>query len=165
MSNEGKAYAYIKATTSYGGDNYQQYEDGYTSENCKAFEDWLTIQPKASGTTLYRGYCFEEHYWDDCFVMEGSVIGEDQMTAELDLPAFTLGPIRAVNYMNEFGGGVGNCGIKVLFEIKTSGKYFVDISTHSIYKEDEYRCIRGTKLLVESITQKGGYLHLKCSEI
>lgn len=160
-----RAIEYIRATTAYGGDEYGRYSDGYSYLNRIAFEDWLAKQPKASGVTLFRGYCFEEHYWEDCFVQEGSVIGEDQMTAELDLPAFTLGPLRAVNYMGEFGGGVGNSGTKVFFEIRTTGKYFVDISEHSVYKEHEYRCVRGTRLLVESITQKGGYIHIKCTEI
>ena len=164
MTTEEKAIAYIKATTAFGGDDYQNYSGDYSYENRVEFESWLAEQTKASGITLYRGYCFESHYWDDCFVQEGSIIGEDQMTAEMDLPAFTLGQIRAVNYMNEFGGGVGNCGTKVFFEIQTNGKYFVDISAHSRYKENEFRCVRGTQLLVESITQKGGYIHIKCTE-
>ena len=156
---------YIKATTAYGGDDYGNYSHLYTPEKRTAFEDWLAIQPRAAGVTLYRGYCFDRRYWEDCNVEEGDTIGEDQMTAELDLPAFTEGPMRAANYMNEFGGGVGWGGVKVFFEIRTSGKYFVDISPWSRYpSEREYRCVRDTRLAVVSVSVRGGFTKVVCEE-
>lgn len=160
-----KALEYLKATTAFGGDSYGDFAQGFTEENCIAFETFLSRQDKANGITLYRGYNFEPHYWEDCMVEVGSVIGEDQMTASLDLPAFTTGPIRAALYMNEFGDGVGRCGAKVLFEIETKGKHFVDVSQFSVYKEGEYRCERGTRVKVIAIVEKGGYQHIKCIEV
>ena len=160
---------YIKATTAYGGDDYFKFSRYYTAENMLSFEEWLTKQAKANGITLYRGYCFEESYWNDCSLyFDGDgIITEDQLTAALDLPAFTESLIRASNYMNEFGNSIGDYGDqKVLFEIHTCGKYFVDISCHSHYKsEREYRCVRGTKLHVDSIKNKGSFIHITCTEV
>ena len=158
--------SFVKAITSYGGEDYFRYEDSYTQENRDAFERWLEKATKVSGVSLFRGYRFEERYWEDCMIDEGSIIGEDQLTQELDLPAFTTGPLRAVKYMSEFGEGmyVDN-SVKVLFEVHTSGKYFVDISEYSRYREEcEHRCIRNTKLLVERIRKRSGFTELVCVE-
>lgn len=164
---EEKVKNYILATSAYGGDGYESLSLHYTPEGQEAFENWLEGEPKVSGVTLYRGYNFERRYWEDGMVEEGSVIGVDQMTQGVDLPAFTLGPLRAVNYMNDFGDGVvlGD-GQKVLFEVETTGRAFVDISRYSFYpKEDEHRCTRQAQLFVVSVKQKGGYLEVKCREV
>ena len=89
------------------------------------------------------------------------------MTAALELPAFTGGLLRATNYMNEFGDGVyGDGGQKVFFEIHTNGRYFVDILQYSHYQsEGEYRCVRGTVLRVDSIKNRGGFIHIICLEV
>ena len=157
--------AFIKASTAFGGDDYPLYSEGFTEANNAAFERWLEGQVKVTGKTLYRGYCFEDRYWEDTMIEPGSVIGEDQMTQSVLLPGFTEGPLRASLYMNEFGEGVGWGGIKVLFQIHTKGRYFVDISYLSFYpSEDEYRCVRGTSLLVTQIKPHGGYTEVVCEE-
>lgn len=158
--------AYIKATTAFGGDYYPEYEQGYTGHNERQFTLWINDQSGVEGATLYRGYSFNETYWEDGMVEEGSVIGVDQMTQSIDIPSFTKSLIRAVNYMNEFGEVGLESRVKTLFEIETTGRYFVNISPWSIYpKEGEYRCKEATKLLVTEVKQKGGYLHVKCKEV
>lgn len=158
--------SYIKATTAYGGDRYPEFEQGYSAHNELQFCLWMNEQPCAEGVTLYRGYSFNETYWEDGMVENGSIIGVDHMTQSPDLPAFTIGPLRAVTYMNEFGEVSLESRVKVLFEIETTGRYFVNISPWSIYPSElEYRCKETTKLLVTEVKQKGGYLHVKCKEV
>ena len=158
--------AYIRATTSYGGEQYPEYAGGYTEANMSAFEKWLIRQHKAEGVTLYRGYTFDERYWEDCFIEEGCVIGVDQLTAESDIPAFTTSQIRAARYINDYGNGTGRDDVRVLFKIQTNGRSFVDISPFSIYpEENEYRCTRKVRLRVDSINRKGGYLNVSCTEV
>ena len=41
---------YIKAITSYGGDNYEQF---FTTENEQEFKQWLNEQPKLNGELRY----------------------------------------------------------------------------------------------------------------
>lgn len=161
-----KAELYIKATTAHGGDT--EFPDVCSSaEYEREFEQWLDGQQKASDVVLYRGYCFDLGYWTDCDIKVGDTIGVDQLTQDTRLPAFTSDKMRASIYMNEFGDGVGSddC-IKVLFEIRTCGKHFVDISEQSSYKEEkEFRCGRGMKMVVERIERKCGFYQLCCNEV
>ena len=161
-----KAIDYIRATTAFGGDEYGRYSDGYSYLNRIAFEEWITRQPKVSGLALYRGYTFNKDYWLDGMVEEGSRIGVDNMTQSLDIPAFTSNLIRASTYMNDFGEIGLSDTQKALFEVQTKGMFFVDVSEYSVYpKEKEYRCVRDTELRVEKIINKGGFIHVKCTEI
>ena len=157
---------FIKATTAYGGDDYFKYSRFYNAKAAMDFEDWLEAQPAVEGIELYRGYTFNEGYWNDCNVFEGRTLGADQLTQSLDLPAFTDQPLRAVRYMNDFGEiGLDNA-VRVLFIIRTQGKYFVDISSLSIYpSEHEYRCKINTFLRVEKVENKGAYIEVICNEI
>lgn len=144
---------FIKAITSYGGEDYPQFEEWYTPQNAISFQAWLNCQPKADGVILYRGYTFGRSYFEDADMRLGKVVGVDQLTQET-LPSFTTDKIRASLYMNEYGEIGSDDGVRVLFVIRTKGKYFVDISELSHYKEErQYNCVDNVRLKVTRIYQ------------
>lgn len=154
-----KTLNYIKAITSANGNFYIENEKYNSPENAEAFEEWLKGQPKSNGVTLYRGYCFEKLYWEDIGMTEGGVIDMDALTQSDTPPAFTESLLRAVRYMREFGEGVNlSESVNVLFEVKTEGICFVDISRYSYYPEEgEYRFPKDSNFVVENITENGCY--------
>ena len=159
-----KHEAYIKAITSYGGDEEQDYAPFFTEENEKAFDLWLKEQPKASGITLYRGYKFDDRYFEDCNLNEGEIVTPWSLTAWYH-PAFTTDELRAVRYINDFGNAFDDY-VKVLFELRTYGKYMVDISELSIYPiESEYHPTEDAKFKVISIKRTGGFNRIVIEEI
>lgn len=160
MEKELKALGYIKAMTSYGGDEYPKYMKYYTTENENAYVEWLKEQPKISGKILYRGYTFDEMYFSDgCYEVD-SVINVDNLTQDT-APSFTTDFIRACLYINEYGEIALEDRVRVLFVIHTKGKYFVDISKYSAYPEEkEYKCCNDLKLRIKSIKRKGGYTEM-----
>ena len=144
---------YIKAITSYGGDKYDDYEQFFTPENEQEFKQWLNKQPKLNGVTIYRGYTFDKQYFEDCFFEVGKIIGEDELTQQSN-PSFTTSLIRAASYIREFGETSLSSIQEVLFEIQTTGKYFVDISSLSYYpEENEIKVCDGFKLKIIGIKQ------------
>ena len=158
---------YIKATSAFGGDHFPEYSQYFTDDASREFDRWLDSQPGVSGKTLYRGYCFDEGYWNDGGTYEpGDILTEDSFTQALDLPSFTEGQLRAAGYMNEFGEGLGLYrSIKVLFEVRTHGKYFVDVSALSLYpSETEHRCKRGTKVRILSV-KRTSFIHIIGEEV
>lgn len=158
---------YIKATSAFGGDRYPEFSAYFTNEAAQEFEQWLETQHGVNGKTLYRGYCFERNYWEDGGPYEvGSILTEDSFTQSIELPAFTESPLRASGYMNEFGEGLEVYDRqKVLFEIRTKGKYFVNISGLTLYpSETEHRCKRGTRVRVVSI-KRTSFIHIICEEV
>ena len=165
MADIDKVLAYIKSITAYGGEDYHKYASGYTADNAKEFEGWLSEQPKVSGVTIWRGYCFEKSYWDNCNVQVGKVIGLPHLTEAVSLPSFTWGEIYSSLFMKMFGNGVGlDNQRKVLFRIHTSGKYFVDITPYLTYKSEEYICMRDTRLKVTIVSNKQEYCFVECVE-
>lgn len=158
---------YIKATSAFGGDSYPEFSTYFTNEASWEFESWLKSQPCVKGKTLYRGYCFESNYWEDGGpYWVGMKLNEDSFTQSLELPAFTEGQLRAAGYMNEFGEGLElSDRYKVLFEIRTKGKYFVDISALTLYpSETEHRCKRGTRVRILSV-KRTSFIHIICEEV
>lgn len=160
-----KHEAYIKAITSYGGDEEQDYAPFFTEENEKAFDSWLKEQPKASSITLYRGYKFDERYFEDCNLNEGEIVTPWSLTAWYH-PAFTIDELRAVRYINDYGNAYDDDYVKVLFELHIKGKYMVDVSEHSVYPcEDEHHCCADAKFKVVKTERKGGFTRIIIEEI
>ena len=157
---EKKALGYIKAITAWGGKHYSEFKDFHTRENQIAFEEWLERQSKANGTTLYRGCTFDESYYNDGNWEVGSVLWPIVLGGESDMehPAFTLSPLRAIQYKADYQGDV-----PVLFTLVTKGKYMVDVSPHSFYPEEkEYRPTESARFIITKIS--GGYsknIHLE----
>ena len=113
----------------------------------------------------YIGYTFDKQYFEVCFFEVGKIIGEDELTQKSN-PSFTTSLIRAVSYIREFGETSLSSTQEVLFEIQTTGKYFVDISSLSYYpEENEIKVCDGFKLKITGIKQKGGFLSIKCVEV
>ena len=156
---------YIKAITSYGGDEEQDYAPYFTEENEKAFDLWLKEQPKANGITLYRGYKFDDRYFEDCNLNEGEVVTPWSLTAWYH-PAFTTDELRAVRYINDFGNAFDDDYVKILFKLHTKGKYMVDVSSLSVYPEEsEYHPCQDARFRIVSTGRKGGYTTIVMEEI
>ena len=83
----------------------------------------------------YIGYTFDKQYFEDYFFDVCKIIGEDKLTQKSN-PSFTTSLIIAVSYIREFGETSLSSTQEVLFEIQTTGKYFVDISSLSYYPEE-----------------------------
>lgn len=145
---------YIKAITSHGGDYYDDWADFYTPENEALFYKWEKEQTKASGIELFRGYTFEQQFFEDGCYEVGRIITPSNLTAG-ENPAFTTGECRAAIYINDYGNGIGDGDVRVLFCLKTSGKYAVDISQFSRYpSEGEYHLCEDAKLRIVEIKKK-----------
>ncbi len=156
---------FIKAITSYGGEDYPQFEEWYTTQNAISFQVWLNCQPKADGVTLYRGYTFGRSYFEDADMRLGKVIGVDQLTQET-LPSFTPDLIRASMYVNEYGEIGSDDGVRVLFVVRTKGKYFVDISELAYYKEErQYNCVNDARLKIVAFQRNGSCLQIELKEV
>lgn len=153
----------IKAMTAYGGD-CTEYESFWSDENLQLFNLWLTGEPKVKDVTLYRGYSFNETYYNDAAFEVGKVVGVDALT-QASHPSFTSSMMRAVRYMDEFGD-VGIDGqVRVLFVIHTHGASFVDISARSYYPEEsEYKCQNDVRLKVTGVTRKSGFYQIDLEE-
>lgn len=164
MTHTDKIQGIIKAMTAYGGD-CEDYEHFWNDDNIILFNEWMRQQPKVSGITLYRGYTFDEFYYNEANFRLCSVVGSDALTQGV-LPSFTTDMLRAVGYANEFGEiGMDN-SVKVLFSIKTCGKAFVDISNLSFYKsENEHKCTDSVKLKVVAFERKAGLWQITMKEI
>ena len=159
-----KHEAYIKAMTSYGGDKEQEYAPYYTEECERAFESWMIEQPKANDITLYRGYKFDEGYFEDGDWHEDKEVTPWALTAGYH-PAFTSDEIRAVKYINEFGNAYDEY-VKVLFVLQTQGKYMVNVSEQSYYpEENEYHPCGQARFKVVSIKRTGGFNTITLEEI
>ena len=164
MTHTDNIQGIIKAMTAYGGD-CEDYEHFWNDDNIILFNEWMRQQPKVSGITLYRGYTFDESYFNDTGIEVGAVIGEDALTQE-SLPSFTSDMLRAANYVNEFGETELTCVVKALFVIVTHGKAFVDISRLSYYpEENEYKCTDSVKLKVVAFERKAGLWQITMEEI
>lgn len=74
---------FIKAITSYGGEDYLQFEEWYTPQNAIRFQAWLKDQPKVSGRTLYRGYTFDKRYFQDANFFVGGFVGGDGLSSSI----------------------------------------------------------------------------------
>ena len=159
-----KHEAYIKAYTSFGGDEEQDYTPYFTEENEQAFDSWLNEQPKINGATLYRGYKFDAGYFSDSGWEEGAAMLPLHLTEGYH-PAFTNDELRAVRYINDFGNATDDY-VKVLFELRTSGKYMVDVSALSVYPcEGEHHCTNDARFKVISIKRTGGFNRIILEEI
>ena len=155
---------FIKAITSRGGDKEQEYACHYTHLNAREFDRWLFEQPKANGVTLYRGYKLERNFFEDGDYSVGAILEPLSLT-ENYYPAFTTGEIRAVRYINDFGGGLED-DVRILFVLQTSGKYMVDISSLSVYpEEEEHHCCDGAKFKVVKSEQFSTFLRLTLEEV
>ena len=157
---------FIKATSAFGGDHFPEYSQYFTDDASREFDRWLETQPCVSGKTLYRGYCFDRYYWEDGGLYEpGDILTEDNFTQSIELPGFTESQLRAVGYMSEFGEGLEVYDRqKVLFEVRTNGKHFVDLSRLTFYpSETEHRCKRGTRVKVVSV-KRTSFIHIICEE-
>lgn len=153
----------IKAMTAYGGECHD-FDKYWNDENVALFKWWMSVNPKVSDVTLYRGYTFDARYFEEANIEEGKQIGVDSLTQDI-MPAFTTDKIRATIYMNEFGEIGLEDSVRVLFVIHTTGKAFVDISELSYYPEEsEYRCTDDVCLLVRSITNRAGYKLIELEE-
>lgn len=166
MRTDERVVGFIKAMTAYGGDSYAEYEPFWNDQNAALFQAWMTEQPKANGVTLYRGYTFNQTYFDDACLEVGSEVGVDVFTQEF-LPSFTTGILRAVRYINDYGDVGLEDSVRVLFVVQTRGKAFVDIASLSRYpEEDEYKCLDDVRLRVVSIDQMAGcYLQITLEEV
>lgn len=143
---------FIKAITSYGSDDYKEFEEFYTEKNKVLFNEWLKQQPKVDGITLYRGYVFDTDYFGLEYVNEGDIFGVDNLT-QLDIPSLSKSLLM---YCFDFGEITITSKIRVVFEIVTHGKYCVDISGYSFYKkEKEYKCTEDARFVVNKIESKG----------
>ena len=78
----------------------------------------------------YIGYTFDKQYFEVC-----KIIGKDELMHQSN-PSFTTSLIKAASYIREFGETSLSSIQEVLFEIQTTGKYFVDISSLSYYPEE-----------------------------
>ena len=155
----------IKAMTSYGSQEYENYSHFWNDKDIQSFSNWLLLQPKIKNLVLYRGYSFDRQYFNDANIVKDSVIDTDALTQE-SLPSFTTDLIRACLYINEYGEIALEDRVRVLFVIHTKGKYFVDISKYSAYSEErEYKCTDNAKLKVISLTEKANYLQIELKEI
>lgn len=162
MTREERIDGFIKAITAWGGEDYPAYESFYTDENKALYESWLREQPKVDGKTLFRGYVFDADYFGLEYLHVGDILCMDNLT-QLDMPSFSS---TLQLYCFEFGEVTLSDNIKVVFEVNTHGKYFVDISEKSFYKsEREYKCTSDVKLKIESIAKKHGYWHIKLEEV
>lgn len=159
-----KHEAYIKAMTSFGGDEERDFAQYYTDEYEQALEEWLVEQPKATGITLFRGYKFDARFFEDCNLNEGEIVTPWALTAFYH-PAFTTDTLRAVKYINEFGNAYDEY-VKVLFELRTSGKYMVNVSELSHYpEENEYHATKDARFKVVSNKRTGGFYTITLEEI
>lgn len=160
-----KHEAYIKAITSYGGDEERDFAHYYADEYEQAFEAWLIEQPKANDVTLYRGYTFDAGYFADCNLNEGEIVTPWALTAEYH-PAFTTDELRAVRYINDYGNAYDDDYVKILFELHTKGMYITDVSEHSVYPcEAEHHCCADAKFKVVKTERKGGFTRIIIEEI
>lgn len=158
--------AYIKAITAIGGDMEEEYSC-YLTEECEhAFESWLRTQPKANGVTLYRGYTFDRGFFEEGLWEEGGIVSQYSLSAGFH-PAFTLSPMRAAIYINDYGNAYDELDrVKVLFELRTKGKYAVDVSALSVYpQEDEYHVTEDARFKVLSIKRTGGFTTIVMEEV
>ena len=161
-----KHEAYIKALSAIGGDMEDEYSAYLTEEYEQAYDTWLKGQPKVSGVTLYRGYTFDKRFFEEGLWGEGEVVSQYALSAGFH-PAFTLSPMRAAIYINDYGNAYDEFErVKVLFELHTSGKYMVDVSALSIYpQEDEHHCTEDAKFKVLSIKRTGGFTTIVMEEM
>ena len=156
--------AYIKAITSIGGDHEDEYSEYLTTDNEAAFESWLASQPKVSGKTLYRGYKLDRSFYEDGDYSDGAVLSPLSLTGGFH-PAFTEGLLRAAGYINEFGSDSDD-GVKLFFELRTSGKYMVDVSEHSVYScESEHHCTADARFKVVKNERRGALIQITLEEI
>ena len=155
---------FIKAITSYGGEDYPQFEEWYTPQNEILFQEWMKDQPKVEVVTLYRGYTFDRMYFEASNFKVGDVVGVDALT-QLSFPSFTTSIMRASMYTNEFGETGLSDTVKVLFVVHTSGMGFVDVSQLSYYPEEkEFKCGNDTYFRVKSVERKAGYYKIELIE-
>lgn len=156
--------AYIKAYTSYGGDDEPAYAHYHTEENEIAFDEWLREQPKVSGKTLYRGYRLDRSFFEEMDLSKGAILLPLSLS-EGYYPAFTDGLLRASTYMNEFGSTLED-GEKIFCELHTSGKYMVDCSEYSLYpQEGEHHCSQDARFRVIDSFRKGAFTTIVMEEI
>ena len=80
----------------------------------------MNEQPKLNEVTICIGYTFDKQYFE-----VGKIIGEDELMQQSN-SSFTTSLIRAASYIREFGETSLSLTQEVLFEIQTTGKYFVD---------------------------------------
>lgn len=161
-----KHEAYIKALSAIGGDMEDEYSAYLTEEYEQAYDAWLKEQPKVNGVTLYRGYTFDERFFNDGYWEVGETISQYALSAGFH-PAFTISPLRAVKYINDYGNAYDEFAkVRVLFELRTSGKYMVNVSALSVYpQEDEHHCTEDAKFKVLSMERKGGFTTIVMEEI
>lgn len=165
MTQQERIDGFIKAITSYGGDEYPSYDGFFTDENKSLYKQWLARQPKASDVTLHRGYTFDEQYIRLDLLSLGDIMTKDSLTQD-DMPSFTTQQVRASMYMNEYGEITLDGSVRVLFVIRTAGKSFVDITNHSFYKEEkEYKCTDDVRLKVTGLGKRGGYWLINLEEV
>ena len=156
---------FIKAITSYGGEDYPQFEEWYTPQNAIRFQAWLKDQPKVSGRTLYRGYTFDKRYFQDANFFVGGFVGVDALTQE-SMPSFTPSILRAARYVNEYGEVGLDDVVRVVFIIRTNGKAFVDIASFSHYpEEEEHKCTDDVLLKVKRIAWPVGVTQIELEEV
>lgn len=156
--------AYIKAITSIGGDLEDDYLEHLTDVNEAAFESWLASQPKVSGKTLYRGYKLDRAFFEDGDYSEGAVLLPLSITEGFH-PAFTESSLRAAGYISQFGTTIDDY-VKLLFELRTSGKYMVDVSELSVYPcESEHHCVANARFKVVKTEKKGALTQITLEEV
>lgn len=156
---------FINAITSYGGDSYPKFAEFYNDSNKEEYYKWLLEQQKVSDVTLYRGYTFDRRYLEDglMYVGDDGIVGVDFLTQE-DCPSFTTNYLRATRYIQDYGCFLSDSQ-KVMFEIKTRGKWFVDISALSCYPEEhEHKCHPDVRLMVTNI-KHGSLMKINLEEI
>lgn len=155
---------FIKAMTSYGGDYYDDYCDFWNTQNEAMYKEWLDEQKKVKDVVLYRGYTFNEDYYNDACFEVGSVVGVDALTQEF-MPSFTDSPLRAIRYINDYGDVGFDSSVRVFFVINTNGNSFVDISSLSRYpEENEYKCTDNVLLRVANIERMPTYWQITLNE-
>lgn len=164
MTKQDKINGIIKAMTAFGGD-CTEYEHFWNDANIALFEKWMQAQPKVEKTMLFRGYTFDEFYYDDAGFRLGAVVGMDALT-QSTLPSFTTDMLRAVGYMYQFGEVDLDNVVRVLFAIETTGKAFVNIAPYSFYKDEcEHKCTSSVKLKVTSFEKKAGFFIINMIEV
>ena len=148
-----------------GALDYDKYSSFFNDENEKHFLKWMRYQRKETGL-FYRGYTFNKMYFEDCNFEVGKIIGIDELTQDIYLPALTRSKMRAALYTRGYGEICFDSSEKVVFEIEAVGKHIVDISKYSHYpKESECRCTPLFKCKIAEIKKMGGYLKIKAIEI
>ena len=179
VSKSSKSDNYILAYTSKGGPDYRFFSQYDTPENREAFMAFLDNAPKENGTTIFRGThlltgdiekILAGQYEEGVSEFPASLLGNNSA----DVLSLSRDAVRTLGYSGQMPKPKSgydkfqNEPMRIRFQVETTGKNFVDISSKSHYQVEKEVVAKASKAkftyMGAEYRQNGGFWVIKLKE-